>query len=212
MVSDLDSQLEDTDVYAGCLLSNFGSCGPYLPRNEKELVPLKTLNNAVSDHFACLGIKALNQNCFKHDITAEKGLVCQRANLSKKVSEDGLICPKHRYTYGIYYRPSKLCLHPEHVSTKKNKKVNCHSVPTRFNNFLQNKYKCHLPVGFKLCTKCRNGTLAAMQNIDADEQAAKDDEDFNLHYSSLSKDSFNATLSSIDEEISPIKFSTSHTN
>ena len=45
-----------------------------------------------------------------------------------------------------------------------------------------------------------------MQNIDVDEQAAKDDEDFNSHYSSLSKDSFNATLSSIDEEISPIKF------
>ena len=45
-----------------------------------------------------------------------------------------------------------------------------------------------------------------MQNIDVDEQAAKDDEDFDSHYSSLSKDSFNATLSSIDEEISPIKF------
>ena len=39
-----------------------------------------------------------------------------------------------------------------------------------------------------------------------DEQAAKDDEDFNSQYSSLSKDSFNATLSSIDEDIRPIKF------
>ena len=88
--------------------------------------------------------------------------VCQRVDLSKEVSDDELICPKHRYTYGIYYRPSRLCYHPDHKSTRENTKVNCHSVLTRFSDFLQSKYKCNLPVGFKLCTACRNATLATM--------------------------------------------------
>ena len=84
MEADLDPQPDDTNLYARCLPSSFGSCGSHLPRNEKELASLKSLNN-VSDHFAPLGIKALNQNCFQHDISTEKGLVCQRAYLSNSL-------------------------------------------------------------------------------------------------------------------------------
>ena len=137
-----------------------------------------------------------------------------KADLSKEVSDDELICPKHRYTYGIYYRPSRLCHHPDHKSKRRNKKIYCRSVLTRFNDFLQSKYKCNLPVGFKLCTACRNATLAAMQSSDVvehyveyeEEPDSELDVDYNSNYSSVSKNSFNATLSSMDEEISPIKF------
>ena len=97
---------------------------------------------------------------------------------------------------------------------EKNKKVNCRSVLTRFNDFLQSKYKCNLPVGFKLCTVCTHATLAAMQSSDVVEHYVEYEEEpdseldvgYNSNYSSVSKNSFNATLSSMDEEISPIKF------
>ena len=97
---------------------------------------------------------------------------------------------------------------------EKNKKVNCCSVLTRFNDFLQSKYKCNLPVGFKLCTACRNATLATMQSSDVvehyveyeEEPDSELDVDYNSNYSSVSKNSCNATLSSVHEEISPIKF------
>ena len=100
------------------------------------------------------------------------------------------------------------------MSIRKNKKVNCRSVSTRFNDFLQSKYKCNLTVGFKLCTACTNATLATIQSSDVVEhyvEYEKDpdselDVDYNSNYSSVSKNLFNATLSSMDEEISPIKF------
>ena len=94
------------------------------------------------------------------------------------------------------------------------KKVNCPSVLTRFNDLLQSKYKCDLPVGFKLCTAYRNATLAAMQSSDVAEHCVEYEEepdseldvDYNSNYSSVSKNLFNATVSSMDEEISQIKF------
>ena len=107
--SEPNNWANDGSLCAACLLSHFGSCGPHLPRNGTELIPLKSLENDVQDHFSSLGIKAIQQSYFNHDITTEKGLVCQRADLSEEVSNDELICPKHRYTYGIYYRLSRRC-------------------------------------------------------------------------------------------------------
>ena len=203
------------EIYDGCLLSNLGSCGPHLPSKESQLVPLSSLNNDVCGHFSSLGVNGIPQDCFKHDITTEKGLICQRANLPNTVSDEQLICPKHRYSFGIYYHPSLLCLNPDH-NIKRNKKISCRSVPTNFNNFLQKKYSCHLPVGYKLCTTCRKKTSAEIEHGKDDKDHAEEDTDcyFSLEdvtdseYRSIcySKDSFNMTISSTDESVSPIKY------
>ena len=80
---EVDSEPDDGSLYAACLLSNLGSSGPHLPRNEKELIPLKSLENDVQDHFLSLGIKTIQQSCLimtlqQRRIWYVKGLTYQR--------------------------------------------------------------------------------------------------------------------------------------
>ena len=57
------------------------------------------------------------------------------------------ICPKHREIFGVYWRPSLVCQHPDHTGKKPK---SARTVPAKL--LLQLKEEgIHLPIGSKLC-------------------------------------------------------------
>ena len=152
---------------------------------------------------------------FEHEIITEKGLIFQRENLPNTVSDEQLICTKHRYNFGIYYLPSLLCPHSDQQHQEKQENVVVAGTH-KLQYFLQKKYNCHLPVGFKLCTACRKKTSVEIEHGKDDKDHAEEDTDCyfsqedvtDSEYRSIcySKDPFNMTISAIDESISLIKY------
>ena len=106
-------------TYDSCIFKGIKSSGisGFVPR-EKHLVKVTELNNCISSHCKKLRITV------PHDFS-EADLIFNRSGIRREnCNENDVICPKHRYSLGIYYQPSRLCLFPEHKSIVKTREEN----------------------------------------------------------------------------------------
>jgi len=68
----------------------------------------------------------LNENIHQHSLNigvdlstyTERSLIMARLGVTDICTEDEVICPYHRYSYGIYWRPSTLCQSSYHQQKK----------------------------------------------------------------------------------------------
>ena len=68
-------------------------------------------------------------------------------------NHDIKVCPFHRYNFGIGYRPSSKCVHPNHVGNSKgDSKTVTPSISERC--FLE--YEVRIRIGDGLCRRCRD--------------------------------------------------------
>ena len=97
-----------------CELKKFTStdCGTSSHYPEEETV-IK-LHQCVRNTDSHLTSLKLNLN----DVTSEGQLIARRAGLFTDWANK-LVCPKHRYDYGLYWRPLKMCTHPLHTGKAK---------------------------------------------------------------------------------------------
>jgi hypothetical protein len=99
-------------IYSTLCNKSSDPCGlSVFRKSETQSVKFCVLNNYIQQHCFYLKISVPDWS--------ERDLVCNR--IGKTCADDDLICPKHRYKFGIHFKSSALYHHPEHQ--KKNGKV-----------------------------------------------------------------------------------------
>ncbi|CAF1452991.1 unnamed protein product [Rotaria sordida] len=128
-----DSEMEiDHNKYeACCLFDIFHDCGPTSQTQQRKnldwpdsCVDFGTLSNIdVTPYLISLGMVSNSQG---HMIMSEKQLIMNRiASYTSTNRNSTVICPLHRYTYGIYWKQNKKCGHPDHPPTRRIPRADC---------------------------------------------------------------------------------------
>ena len=96
--------------YVSCSFKTYCSspCGlsskePHL----KKYVPLVSCKRDITSHLTQLKVARLS-------VKSERELILARAGLFTEEREDMTICPLHRATLGLQWRPTRKCNHPLH--------------------------------------------------------------------------------------------------
>jgi hypothetical protein len=134
-------QYSSNNPYAGCTFHDLNNCGKG-KNGEERLINVLQLQNKTEDHFKNLRVGYSN---IQLSYWKEQHLIENRSG--KLLSEVDEICPKHRETFGIHWKPSTVCQHPEHTG-KKTKAAR--TVPGDLLIHLKSN-GVHLPIGSKLC-------------------------------------------------------------
>jgi hypothetical protein len=135
-----------------CIFRNLSDCGDYQWTHKttyKELVSLEKLDNDISPHFVSLHLSTEESGNI-----SERFLVNNRAGKCGPGPDNALVCPKHRFSLGIRWRPKQVCQHPNHTHTKHKKKA-VRSVSVSMAKYISDKYKLIFPIGGSMCAKCR---------------------------------------------------------
>ena len=84
---------------------------------KKEAALLTSIEKDIQTH--CKKLKIKQPPGF-----TEVDLVCNRGGVDRWIlhEETSAVCPKHRYSLGIYYRPPVTCKHPRHENIVKKSK------------------------------------------------------------------------------------------
>ena len=138
--------------FSECVFHKRGKCDMFWSKKgdiRQELVSLSMLNGTVYQHSLNIGV----------DLSAftERSLVMNRMGVSDICDDNDMICPYHRYSYGVFWRPSSLCQSPYHNHEKPKA---THSLPADYYTklieieiFKGNK-TYEFPIGQKVCRKC----------------------------------------------------------
>ena len=138
--------------FSRCVFSHTGKCGPFHRKrveNPVGLTALCNLDHKLNQHAEELGVDL--------SFFSERSLIMNRAHIvSDNFAPTSLICPYHRYTYGIFWRPSTVCQLPyhEHQSAKATRTFSyqlCEMV-TKMERF-RDKNFCY-SVGQPVCRNC----------------------------------------------------------
>ena len=89
-------------------------CGNHNRRRIDGIFKIKELKGCCKNHHKSLKLPIMYNNTGL-DIS-EKDLIENRIN--RKLDGSHSICAYHRYSLGTYYRPSTICIHPDHDSAK----------------------------------------------------------------------------------------------
>lgn len=115
-------------------------CGisPYYPEN--DIILLKNCHRSVQTH-----LSALHLNDIEKELDNECKLICRRVGIFAELG-NYTVCPFHRYSLGIYWRPASRCSHPSHTGKGK-AEGNRQGVSVAASHHLLNTYGCVIPVG-----------------------------------------------------------------
>lgn len=78
----------------------------------KEVIPLLSCTRDVRVHLKKVKVSSSS-------VLSEAELILLRAGIFDKEGEGVTVCPKHRDSLGLSWRPSRLCKHPMHPEGKK---------------------------------------------------------------------------------------------
>jgi hypothetical protein len=185
--------------FEGCVCSKSSDpCGISSFRyREKKLIKFCDLNHKIRKHCVYLKISVPDWS--------EKELICNR--IGKTCSDDDLICPKHRYKFGIHFKSSASCHHPKH--TKNNGKVKTTACSEYQARMISQKYGIDIPMGVSICHKCRTRFYKPdVEEMNYDEGHQDDDDFFCVTRSSTEeREKFNDLLGQlVPAAISPIRY------
>ena len=138
-----DSTKEKQANYEGCCMSNLDVCGPFSRKGYDGMFEVKDILEDVKPHLISLKLVGRGSNVSNWN---EKLLIENRTRM--KLKHDGFICAKHRYKFGIYYKPPTLCQHPEHLDKKK---VSTRVAPIELAEFISAQYDKTFSLGSSLC-------------------------------------------------------------
>jgi len=97
------------DPYAGCTFRDLNNCGSG-KYGEENLVTVSQLQKNTESHFKDLKVGYSNISV---KYLKERHLIENRSG--KLLSKMDEICPKHRESFGVCWKPSTVCQHPEHL-------------------------------------------------------------------------------------------------
>ncbi len=140
------------DDLSRCVFYKEGKCNIYLRQKGKfhrKLVPLSMLNEDIRQH-------SVNITVDLSEYT-ERSLIMSRMGVVDICSNDDVICPYHRYSYGIMWRPSTLCQSPYHNKKKPKAahvlRIDYYTKLIEIELFKGNK-NYHIAIGQKICRTC----------------------------------------------------------
>jgi hypothetical protein len=111
------NESDSKSPYCGCKFHDLNTCGKGKHGREK-IVKVVELGDNTENHFNDLKVDYSNISI---KYLKEQHLIENRSG--RLLSEVDEICPKHRETFGIYWKPSIVCQHPENIGKKpKNQK------------------------------------------------------------------------------------------
>ena len=165
--------MSTTQKFSECVFHGRGKCDVFWSKKDdihQGLVSLSMLSGIVYQHSLDVGV----------DLSAftERLLIMNRMGVSDICDDNDKICRYHRYSYGIFWRPSTLCQSSYH-SHKKPKAthslpVDCYTRLIKMEIFNGNK-SYEFPTGQKICRKCatkiksdcanRNTAISTDQNL-----------------------------------------------
>jgi len=137
---------------ADCIFYKQGKCGVYSRqkgRIHENLVTLSMLNESIIQHSRNIGVNLSEYT--------ERSLIMSRIGVPDVCKDDDVKCPYHRYSYGIMWRPSKLCQSPYHNDKKP---MATHALPVDYYaklvelEFFKGNKMYQFPVGQKVCRTC----------------------------------------------------------
>lgn len=138
--------------FSSCVFNRRGKCNVFWDKKgdlSRGLVPLSTIDGSVNQHAMDLGIDLSSFN--------ERSLIMNRMGVSDICEDNDMICPYHRYAFGIFWRPSSVCQAPYHVD-KKPKASRC-LPPELYKKLLDQEIfngnnSFQFPVGEGVCVRC----------------------------------------------------------
>ena len=135
---------------------------------------MKDLKLSVEDH-----IKSLNLHTSTIPLTFfyEKTLI--ENLIGSLLNSDGVICAKHQYLLGIYWKSSSTYQHPNH---KKGKQCTVRTAGCELSQHISKKYNIFFPIGSNICTTHRkpesDKTVANAKDILDKSVNSQNDPDF----------------------------------
>ena len=137
-----------SNKYEYCIAYSQGTCNSYskYKNNVDQLFHISELDKNMKPHLVKLKLKHEYDDCSSF---TEKVLIENR--LGKEFLNTDQICPYHRFTLGVEWRPKSSCQHPDHVQTKGKKSPCTRAVPiAKLNKFMKAR-NITIPIGTKFC-------------------------------------------------------------
>lgn len=128
-------------------------CGEHKKSRKNGIYPMQQLTDEVIRHIENLGLRST------HFSLSEKELIENRSGT--RLSNDDCLCAFHRYKFGICWKPSSRCQHPQHArepgTWQKNKKARVDIRPANLDlaNRISKEYVCNFPIGESVCSRHR---------------------------------------------------------
>ena len=162
--------------YKQCVYYDKNKCGESKRRKVDGIFKVTELNENCKEHLKHL---KLLENIEQE--LEEKTLIENRTG--KELNKSDYICAYHRYFLGVYYKPLKKCIHPNHVNIS-NKKTSSNRTATLTQiNHLTNKFPdTKFIIGGQLCM-----THIKQLNIDIQVLNQEDRENVALNDSTASE-------------------------
>lgn len=144
--------MSSPNKFVECVFNNDGKCNKYSNKKGKicqDIVMLSMLNESIHQHSLNIGVDLSTYT--------ERSLIMARLGVIDVCNENELICPYHRYYFGIYWRPSTLCQSSYH---QEKKPKGTHPLPVDYYKrylemeLLKGNKNFHFPVGQKVCRTC----------------------------------------------------------
>ena len=144
--------METVSEFADCVFHNRGDCNVFHSKKGnicQRVVPLSSLDEQVEEHGQDVSTELPG--------FTERSLVMNRMCVPDVCDDGDVICPYHRYAFGIFWRPSLLCQSPYHGHAKPKA---THSVcPGKANKLIQDQHfkgnqDFKFPIGQKVCARC----------------------------------------------------------
>ncbi|XP_062568041.1 uncharacterized protein LOC134230289 isoform X2 [Saccostrea cucullata] len=173
------------DKSSVCSLQSFfgGNCSPYSKfEHELDLVKLEDCHRCLRSHL---------QLCKLNEKLTEGELIARRAGIfcDYDLYQSLTVCPFHRYSKSLQWKPGRVCLHPDHPEHSKAKPQ--HGLSSFYAFELFKSYGCLLPVGTGLCKPCYQEMKMKFKEQETAQvkeviQADKDKDEEHLQLDSLS--------------------------
>ena len=116
------------------------------------------------------------------------------------MNSDGVICAKHWYLLGIYWKSSSTCQHPNH---KKGKQCTVRTAGYELSQHISKKYNIVFPIGSNICTTHRkqesDKSVANAEDILDKSVNSENDPDFTPSEICLDKEEIEKSNRSISD-------------
>ena len=102
--------------YDSCCIKSKGSCGAFTKLSQPVVsYSVKDLKLSVEDH-----IKSLNLHTSNIPLTFcnDRNLIENQNQIGSLLNSDCVICAKHQYLFGFYWKSSSTCQHPSQKNGK----------------------------------------------------------------------------------------------
>jgi hypothetical protein len=158
--------METVSEFDDCVFHHRGDCNAFPMKKGnicQRMVPLSSLDAHVEEHGEDVSTELPG--------FTERSLVMNRMCVPDVCQDNDLICPHHRYAFGIFWRPSLLCQSPYHRQAKP-KATHCVGADMASkliqDQHFKGKRDFKFPIGQKVCARC-----AAKIKVEQDEKLSE---------------------------------------